>query len=133
MSSASRRFQPGEGPSRGLLRDFTTSPINRFAALVSSEAVNIMTTHYRGQHLTAALRSVLAPGAPAPEVPAHAAEKIRLDTTQSMARARARSGVSLQRLPPLPGAVHGRHVVAQQLLPVGDGRGGATLHRVAVP
>ena len=27
------RFQPGEGPSRGLLRDCTTSPINRFAAL----------------------------------------------------------------------------------------------------
>ena len=26
--SASRRFQPGEGPSRGLLRDCTTSPIN---------------------------------------------------------------------------------------------------------
>ena len=25
---------PGEGPSRGLLRDCTTSPINRFAALV---------------------------------------------------------------------------------------------------
>ena len=32
--AASRRFQPGEGPSRGLLRDCTTSPINRFAALV---------------------------------------------------------------------------------------------------
>ena len=29
-----RRFQPGEGPSRGLLRDCTTSPINRFAALL---------------------------------------------------------------------------------------------------
>ena len=29
---ASRRFQPGEGPSRGLLRDCTTSPINRFAS-----------------------------------------------------------------------------------------------------
>ena len=29
-----QRFQPGEGPSRGLLRDCTTSPINRFAALV---------------------------------------------------------------------------------------------------
>ena len=27
------RFQPGEGPSRDLLRDCTTSPINRFAAL----------------------------------------------------------------------------------------------------
>ena len=26
-------FQPGEGPSRGLLRDCTTSPINLFAAL----------------------------------------------------------------------------------------------------
>ena len=25
--------QPGEGPSRGLLRDCTTSPINRFASL----------------------------------------------------------------------------------------------------
>ena len=33
MTFASRRFQPGEGPSRGLLRDCTTSPINRFAAL----------------------------------------------------------------------------------------------------
>ena len=32
--SGSSRFQPGEGPSRGLLRDCTTSPINRFAALV---------------------------------------------------------------------------------------------------
>merc|ERR1712242_434207 len=32
--SASRRFQPGEGPNRGLLRDCTTSPINRFAALL---------------------------------------------------------------------------------------------------
>ena len=31
---ASRRFQPGEGPSRGLLSDCTTSPINRFAALI---------------------------------------------------------------------------------------------------
>ena len=31
--SASRRFQPGEGPSRGLLHDCTTSPINRYAAL----------------------------------------------------------------------------------------------------
>ena len=26
---ANSRFQPGDGPSRGLLRDFTTSPINR--------------------------------------------------------------------------------------------------------
>ena len=31
---ASRRFQPGEGPSRGLIRDCTISPINQFAALV---------------------------------------------------------------------------------------------------
>ena len=30
------RFQPGEGPSRGLLRDCTTSPINRFAALITT-------------------------------------------------------------------------------------------------
>ena len=35
--SASRRFQPGEGPSRGLLRDCTTSPINRFAALIIND------------------------------------------------------------------------------------------------
>ena len=35
--SASRRFQPGESPSRGLLRDYTTSPINRFAALLLEE------------------------------------------------------------------------------------------------
>ena len=32
--SVSRLFQPGEGPRRGLLRDCTTSPNNRFAALV---------------------------------------------------------------------------------------------------
>ena len=32
----SSRFQPGEGPCRGLLRDCTTSPINRFAALLWS-------------------------------------------------------------------------------------------------
>ena len=31
---ACRRFQPGEGPSRGILRDCTASPINRFAAQV---------------------------------------------------------------------------------------------------
>ena len=29
--------QPGEGPSRGLLRDCTTSPINRFAELFTTE------------------------------------------------------------------------------------------------
>ena len=34
MVHGSRHFQPGEGPSRGLLRDCTTSPITRFAALV---------------------------------------------------------------------------------------------------
>ena len=33
MKVLSRCFQPGESPSRGLLRDCTTSPINRFAAL----------------------------------------------------------------------------------------------------
>ena len=33
--SSSSRYQPGEGPSRGLLCDCTTSPIIRFAALVS--------------------------------------------------------------------------------------------------
>ena len=32
--SGSSRFQPGEGPSRGLLCDCTTSPIHRFAALI---------------------------------------------------------------------------------------------------
>ena len=32
-------FQPGEGPSRGLLRDCTTSPINRFAALLGTAPV----------------------------------------------------------------------------------------------
>ena len=72
-------------------------------------------------HLGAALCPVPAPVALAPEVPAHAAEKVRLDTTQCIAR----SVFSLERLPPLPGGVHGRHVVAQQLLPAGDGRGGA--------
>ena len=34
--SGSSRFQPGEGPSRGLLRDCTTSLINQFAALTRS-------------------------------------------------------------------------------------------------
>ena len=34
MVCSSSRFQPGEGPSRGLLRDCTISLINRFAALV---------------------------------------------------------------------------------------------------
>ena len=39
---ASRRFQPGdsgEGPSRGFLRDCTTSPINLFAALEEAMAL----------------------------------------------------------------------------------------------
>ena len=40
--SASRCFQPGEGPSRGLLLDCTTSPINRFAALI----VIILCSHH---------------------------------------------------------------------------------------
>ena len=35
-------FQPGEGPSRGLLRDCTTSPINRFAALVPTSLFSDM-------------------------------------------------------------------------------------------
>ena len=35
MKALVGEFQPGEGPSRGLLRDCTTSPINRFAALLS--------------------------------------------------------------------------------------------------
>ena len=35
--SASRRFQPGEGPGRGPLRNCTTSLINRFTALVPRE------------------------------------------------------------------------------------------------
>ena len=33
MKELVTRFQPGEGPSRGLLCDCATSPINRFAAL----------------------------------------------------------------------------------------------------
>ena len=33
---ANRRFQPGEGPSRG---DCTTSPINRFAALLTNDGL----------------------------------------------------------------------------------------------
>ena len=33
---SSRHFQPEDGPSRGLLRDCTTSPINRFAALAET-------------------------------------------------------------------------------------------------
>ena len=46
---ASRRFQPGEGPSRGLLRDCTTSPINWFAALIflniSTISANMFSTY----------------------------------------------------------------------------------------
>ena len=38
----SRRFQPGEGPSRGLLRDCTPSPINRFAALILSVSITFL-------------------------------------------------------------------------------------------
>ena len=34
--SGSSRFQLGEGPSRGLLRDCTTSTMDRFAALVDT-------------------------------------------------------------------------------------------------
>ena len=33
----SSRFQPGEGPRRGLLRDCTLSPMDRFAALVMTD------------------------------------------------------------------------------------------------
>ena len=36
VRDTNRRFQPGEGPSRGLLRDCTTSPINRFTALTQT-------------------------------------------------------------------------------------------------
>ena len=39
------RFQPGEGPRRGLLRDCTTSPINRFVALD-----NILIFHVSSPH-----------------------------------------------------------------------------------
>ena len=46
--STSRRFQSGEGARRGLLRDCTTSPINRFAAL------HITLGHSPGLHNTAA-------------------------------------------------------------------------------
>ena len=35
--SGSSSFQPGEGPSRGLLRDCTTSPMDRFAALIQGD------------------------------------------------------------------------------------------------
>ena len=34
MKLGSRCFQPGEGPSRGLLRDCTTSPMDRFTAII---------------------------------------------------------------------------------------------------
>ena len=35
-----KRFQPGEGPSRGLLRDCTTSPINRLSTALVTTACN---------------------------------------------------------------------------------------------
>ena len=59
---ASRRFQPGEGPSRGLLRDCTTSPINRFAALVTTSCNNgngrwiVRGLEARGHNVTKLLR-----------------------------------------------------------------------------
>ena len=34
MKAVVAAFNPGEGPSRGLLRDCTTSPMDRFTALV---------------------------------------------------------------------------------------------------
>ena len=39
--SGSSRFQPGEGPSRGLLRNCTTGcgPMDRFAALVKKDTI----------------------------------------------------------------------------------------------
>ena len=43
--SASGHFQPGEGPSRGLLRDCTTSTMDRFTALVLQCG---HTGHHRG-------------------------------------------------------------------------------------
>ena len=36
----SSRFQQGEGPSRGLPRDCTTSPMDRFAALLRTVSGN---------------------------------------------------------------------------------------------
>ena len=48
--SGSSHFQPGEGPSRGLLCDCTTSPINRYTALII--------TLFTGQRLQEELDSV---------------------------------------------------------------------------
>ena len=45
-------FQPGEGPSRGLLRDCTTSPINRFAALLPTHSLTL------SRHLRAVFGSI---------------------------------------------------------------------------
>ena len=45
MEAAPSHFLPGEGPSRGLLRDCTTSPINRFAALLNIWLYIINITH----------------------------------------------------------------------------------------
>ena len=41
---ASRRFQPGDGPSRGLLHDCTTSPINRLIATYTLQIFPIKTS-----------------------------------------------------------------------------------------
>ena len=38
VESGYYRFQPGEGPSRGLLRDCTTSLMDRFTALIITRA-----------------------------------------------------------------------------------------------
>ena len=38
----SSHFQPGEGPGNGLLRDCTTSPINRFAALIKTKSITFL-------------------------------------------------------------------------------------------
>ena len=46
MKAYSSRFQPGEGPNRGLLHDFTTSPINRLhSTSVDIESVGGADTH----------------------------------------------------------------------------------------
>ena len=41
VESACKHFQPGEGPSRGLLRDCTNSPINRLQHYLNYPAVRL--------------------------------------------------------------------------------------------
>ena len=75
----SRRIQPGKGPSRGLLRDYKTSPINRLQLywrvmlLVGSGGHSPLSPDTPAPNMSPLLpRSVPPPAAPRRAVPRHA-------------------------------------------------------------